>query len=144
MGQQRVRPAYAELSAADRERLARRYPKPLIPRLLIVAVIAVIAAGSLFWLVRTAAVHSQPVVTAKVTGFTVVSDTRIDATVTVDRADPSVAVVCRVSAQATDFQPVGEVNLAVPPTSARVVDADVSITTLRRATTAVVRECSPI
>ena len=87
--------------------------------------------------------HSQPVVAAEVTAYTVVSDTRIDVTVTVDRPNPSVPVVCRISAQAPDFQPVGEVNLAVPATSERVVDVDVSVTTLRPATTAVVRECSP-
>jgi hypothetical protein len=135
--------ARRDLSPADRERLARRYPAPRIPRPLLIALVAVIAAAAVTWLVRTALVHSQPVVAAKVAAYTVVSDTRIDATVTVDRPDPSVAVICRVSAQAADFQPVGEVNLPVAATADRVVNVEVSITTLRRATTAVIRECSP-
>jgi hypothetical protein len=131
------------LSAADRERLARRYPKPRVPRPLLIGVVAVVAAVSLGWLIWAGLVHSNPTVSARVPSYTVVSDTRIDVTVTVDRPDPSIAVVCRISAQATDFQPVGEVNLPVEPSADRVVDVEVSITTLRRATTAVVRECSP-
>ena len=104
--------ARPELSAADRERLARRYPGPRLPRPVLIAIIAVVAAGSLSWLIWTALVHAEPVVSAKVAAYTVVSDSRIDATVIIDRPDPSIPVVCRVSAQAEDFQPVGEVNLA--------------------------------
>ena len=144
MRQPRTDPAARrDLSPADRERLARRYPAPRIPRPLLITLVAVVAVASVTWLVWTALVHSQPVVSTRVAAYTVVSDTRIDATVTVDRPDPSVAVICRVSAQAVDFQPVGEVNLPVAATEDRVVNVEVSITTLRRATTAVVRECSP-
>ena len=132
-----------ELSATDRERLARRYPAPRIPRPLLIAIIAVVAAGSLTWLIWTALVHAEPVVSAKVAAYTVVSASRIDATIIIDRPDPSIPVVCRVSAQAEDFQPVGEVNLAVQATTEGVVNTTISITTVRRATTAVVRECSP-
>ncbi len=133
----------AGLSEADRERLARRYPAPRLPRAALIGVVAVVAAGALGWLVWTGLVHARPVVSANVAAYTVVSDRRIDATVTVDRTDPSVPVVCRVSAQAEDFQPVGEVNLPVEATAERVVNVRVSLTTLRRATTAVIRECSP-
>lgn len=132
-----------ELTAADRERLARRYPAPRVPRPLLIGIVAVLATASLSWLVWTALVHAQPVVSANVAAYTVVSDRRIDATVTIDRTDPSVPVVCRVSAQAEDFQPVGELNLSVEATTERVVNVGISITTLRRATTAVIRECSP-
>lgn len=132
-----------ELSAADRERLARRYPKPRVPRPVLIGTVGVIALGLLGWLIWAALVHANPVVSADVPSYVVVSDSRIDVVVAVDRPDPSVAVVCRISAQAADFQPVGEVNLPVEATADRVVNAKVSITTLRRATTAVVRECSP-
>lgn len=132
-----------ELSIADRERLARRYPAPRLPRPALIAIVAVVAAASLTWLIWTGLIHARPVVSANVAAYTVVSDRRIDATVTIDRTDPSVPVVCRVSAQAEDFQPVGELNLPVEATTDRLVNVDVSITTLRRATTAVIRECSP-
>ena len=131
------------LTTADRERLARRYPAPLLPRPALIGIVAVVAAASLGWLIWAALVHAQPVVSANVAAYTVVSDRRIDATVTIDRTDPSVPVVCRVSAQAEDFQPVGELNLPVEATTERVVNVGISITTLRRATTAVIRECSP-
>jgi hypothetical protein len=135
--------ARSELSTADRERLARRYPGPRLPRPVLIGLIAVVAVGSLSWLIWTALVHAEPVVSAKVAAYTVVSDSRIDATVIIDRPDPSVPVVCRVSAQAEDFQPVGEVNLAVEATADGVVNTTITITTVRRATTAVIRECSP-
>lgn len=135
--------ARPELSDADRRRLARRYPPPRVPRPLLIGVVGLLVVVSMSWLVRTALVQSRPVVSAQVSAFTVVSDTRIDATVTVDRRDPSVPVVCRVSAQAVDFQPVGELNLSFEATRDRVVNKTVPITTLRRATTAVIRECSP-
>jgi hypothetical protein len=137
------RTARPELTAADRERLARRYPGPRLPRPVLIGIVAVLAAGSLTWLIWTALVHSEPVVSADVASYTVVSDARIDATVIVDRPDPSIPVICRVSAQAEDFQPVGEVNLAVEATEEGVVNTTISITTVRRATTAVIRECSP-
>ena len=65
-------------------------------------------------------------------------------TVIVDRPDPSIPVVCRVSAQAEDFQPVGEVNLAGGSERGRGGRTrPISITTIRgAATTAVIRECS--
>ena len=132
-----------ELSAADRERLALRYPRPRVPRAVLIGGVGVIAIGLLGWLIWAALVHSNPVVSASVPSYVVVSDARIDVVVTVDRPDPSIPVVCRISAQAADFQPVGEVNLPVEATTDRVVDTKVSITTLRRAVTAVVRECSP-
>ena len=135
--------ARPEPSAADRERLARRYPGPRLPRPVLIAIIAVVSVGSLSWLIWTALVHAEPVVSAKVAAYTVVSDSRIDATVIIDRPDPSIPVVCRVSAQAEDFQPVGEVNLPVEATAEGVVNTTISITTVRRATTAVIRECSP-
>jgi hypothetical protein len=109
----------------------------------VVVIVGLVATVGLGWLIWAGLVHANPAVSARVSTYQVVSDSRIDATVTVDRPDPSVPVVCRISAQAADFQPVGELNLPVEASSARVVDVDISITTLRRATTAVVRECTP-
>ncbi|MFT4164411.1 MAG: DUF4307 domain-containing protein [Microlunatus sp.] len=135
-----ARPA---LSAADRERLARRYPKPRIPRPLSVAIVATIAVAGLIWLVLTALQHAAPVVSGQVPGYTVVSDTKITVTVTIDRSDPSIPVACRVSAKAVDFQPVGELIVPFEATDEKVVNQTVTITTVRRATTAVVNDCSP-
>ena len=96
------------------------------------------------WLIWVASVRANPPVSARIAAYTVQSDTRITATLTVDRPNPARPVACRVLAQATDFQPVAEQLVRVRASTSRVVDVRVDLTTLRRATTAVVRECSLI
>jgi hypothetical protein len=93
------------------------------------------------WLIWTATAHSRPVVSAQVAAFEVVSDTRIDITMTVDRRDPSVAVSCLLVAQAKDFDRVAEQNVRVEATAEPLVDVTISLTTLRRATSASVKGC---
>lgn len=131
-----------QMSAADAERIRRRYPRSRLPRGVWVALIAVVAAVSGGWLIWAATIRSHPDVSGVISAYAVRSDTRLDATLTIDRADPSRAAACRVMAQATDYQPVGEQTVTVPAAAQNVVDVEVSLTTLRRATTAVVRECS--
>jgi Domain of unknown function (DUF4307) len=129
------------LSAADAERIRLRYPRALIPRPVLVALIGLILLVGGTWLLWVASVRANPPVSARISAYTVQSDTRVTATLTVDRADPTRPVACRVMAQATDFQPVGEEVVEVRGTADQVVNVRVDLTTLRRATTAVVREC---
>jgi uncharacterized protein DUF4307 len=107
----------------------------------LVALVAVGAAVGMGWLIWAALVHANPPVSADVSSFEVVSDTRMKVTMTVQRPDPSVAVTCRVLAQATDFQPVAEREVAVEPSSAELVNVPLELTTLRRATSASVSGC---
>lgn len=130
-----------ELSPEAAERLRRRYPRSRVPRPLLVGMIGLLAASGLLWLVWIASVHSRPSVSGQVTAYTVRSDTSVAVTLTVDRPDPRVPAVCRVIAQAVDFSPVAEQQVSVPPTDFRVVNLDLTLTTLRRATSASVREC---
>jgi hypothetical protein len=123
------------------ERLRRRYPPPRLPRPVLVAMVAVGAAVGMAWLIWAALVHSTPAVSADVSSFEVVSDTRMKVTMTVQRSDPSVVATCRVIAQATDFQPVAEQQVPVPASSAELVDVTLELTTLRRATSASVSGC---
>ena len=58
------------------------------------------------------------------------------------RPDPSIPASCRVLAQSTDFQPVGEQQIAVEASEYKVVDIPIELTTLRRATSASVRSCT--
>jgi hypothetical protein len=136
--------ANAGLSAEDAERIRRRYPRPRIPRPVLVGLIAVGVAVAAGWLIWVASVNANPPVSARISAYTVQSDTRITATLTVDRPDPARPVACRVLAQAPDFQPVAEQLVQVPASTYRVVNVEVGLTTLRRATTAVVKECSVI
>ena len=123
------------------ERLRLRYPPPRVPRPLLLALVAVGAVVGLAWLVWAALFHATPAVASQMSGFRVVSDTEIVVTVTIDRRDPSQPVSCLVLAQGEDFAPVGEQQVDVPGTAARVVDTEVRLVTLRRAITASVQGC---
>jgi Domain of unknown function (DUF4307) len=123
------------------ERLRRRYPRPRMPRPLLVGLIGVGVVLALTWLVWTALLHSRPAVAAQVLTFRIDSDASVSATISVERRDPSVPVTCRVLAQAADFQPVGEEQVSIAPSSDRLVDVSLMLTTLRRATAVVVKGC---
>ena len=124
------------------ERLRRRYPKPRMPRPLLVGLIGVGVVLALTWLVWTALLHSRPAVAAQVVSFRIDSDTSVSATISVERRDPSLPATCRVLAQATDYQPVGEQQVPIAASTNRVVEADLMFTTLRRATAVVVKGCT--
>ncbi len=128
--------------AAVAERLRRRYPAPLIRRPVWIGLAVVLLAAGIGWVVWAGLHFSRPVVAAQIAGFDVTSDTRMSVTLTVDRTDPSIPVVCRVVAQSSDHAPVAEQQVAVGPSTAKVVNTTIDLTTLRRAATAVVRECA--
>ena len=107
-----------------------------------VVLISVGTAISMVWLVWAGLVHAQPPVSAQVASFAILSDTRMSVLVTVDRPDPSIPASCRVLAQSTDFQPVGEQEVPVEASGYKVVDIPIELTTLRRATSASVRSCT--
>jgi hypothetical protein len=81
------------------------------------------------------------VVAASVPSYRVTSDTSMDVTITVQRRDPSIPVTCRVLAQSTDFQPVAELEVPVPASTVELADIRLTLTTLRRATSASVSGC---
>jgi hypothetical protein len=134
-------PTTADATAAA-ERLARRYPPPLVSRRRKAVLTAVAALVALSWLVWTALLHADPVVSGDVAGFDVVSDTSIEVTMSVQRGDPSRPATCRLLAQSTDFQPVAESDVQIEASTHQVVDKHVTLTTLRRATSVTVRSCS--
>ena len=107
-----------------------RYP-PLArcPRPVLIGGLGVVAAIALGWLIWAALFHSRPAVDAQVAAYTVISDTAIDVTLTVERPRPGRPVTCRVVAQAADFQPVGEQQVAVEASTASVVDKRVMLVT---------------
>jgi Domain of unknown function (DUF4307) len=124
------------------ERLRRRYPKPRVPRPLLVGLIGAAVVVGLTWLVWTALRYAQPTAAAQVQAFQITSDTSVAVTISVQRPDPSVPVTCRVLAQAADFQPVGEQQVSVAPSTRQLVDVSLVLTTLRRATAVVIKGCA--
>ena len=127
--------------AAAAARLARRYPPPRVSRPVMVGLVAAGTAVGLGWLVWAALAYATPAVSAQVSAFEIISDTRIRVTMTVQRPNPSVAATCRVIAQSTDFQPVAEQEVEIPASAVELVDLNVELTTLRRATSASVTGC---
>jgi len=123
-------------------RLARRYPPPRVSRRWKAVMVAACTLVALGWLVWTALLHARPAVTAQVLDYTVVSDTRMELTMTVQRRHPEVPATCRLLAQSTDFQPVAETAQVVGPSSYAVVNVPVTLTTLRRATSVTVKSCT--
>ena len=124
------------------ERLRRRYPKPRMARPLLVGLISVGVVLALTWLVWTALRYSQPVAAAEVQAFQITSDTSVSVTISVQRPDPSVPVTCRVLAQAADFQPIGEQQVPVTASTRQIVDVNLVLTTVRRATAVVIKGCA--
>jgi Domain of unknown function (DUF4307) len=107
-----------------------------------IGLVAMVAAVGMGWLVWAAYVYSTPQVDAQVASYVVEDDRSIAVTLTVERRDPSIPATCRVVAQASDFETVGELEVAVPPSENRLVNRDLSVVTLRRATTAVAKGCT--
>lgn len=124
------------------ERLALRYPPPLVDRRVKIAITAVATLVAMSWLVWAALLHAEPAVSGQVASYKVVSDTSMDVVMTVQRSDPSKPATCRLLAQSTDFQPVAESSVQVPASTSKVVDLPVTLKTLRRATSATVRSCT--
>ena len=56
--------------------------------------------------------------------------------------DQGAPVTCRVLAQAEDFQPVGEQQVLVTASPRKIIDVDLVLTTLRRATGVVIKGCA--
>ena len=113
-----------------------------MPRPLLLGLIGVGVVIAMTWLVWTALLHSRPAVAAHIQAFRIDSDTSVFVTLTVERRDPSVPATCRVLSQAADFQPVGEQQVPIATSRDRIVDVNFVLTTLRRATTVVVKGCT--
>ena len=87
-----------------------------MPRPFLLLAIGIGVAVALGWLIWAALFHSRPAVAARVSAFTVVSDTVIDVTLTVDRRDPTQPATCRVLAQAArTTQPSASSRSSSPP-----------------------------
>lgn len=109
---------------------------------MLVGLVAAGAALGMTWLIWAALANATPAVSAQVSSFEIVSDTKMLVTMTVQRADPSVAATCRVIAQSPDFQPVAEREVPVEPSTVELADVKLELTTLRRATSASVSGCA--
>lgn len=125
---------------AERLRIARRYPPPRHRRLT-VAVVAVLALVLVVWTAWAGLHHSGQQVHAELHGYTVVSDSKVDAVVDVHRRDPSLPVRCTLYAVSAEHVRVGEIPLDVGPSSTTNTRVHASLRTFERAVTAQLEGC---
>lgn len=102
---------------------------------------AALGAVLLVWAVWAGWRYANPDVVAKVVKFKVVSDTRIDAEVTVQRSDVTTRVTCQVSAQAISYDTVGQLPFTWESNGQELQTQWVTIKTFKTPVTAVVDWC---
>lgn len=129
------------LTESDAARIARRYPKRSTPRWLKFTVVAAFGAVLVTWSVWAGWKFANPDVAGQIAGYRVVSDTQIDAQVTVQRSDVNSRVQCQVKALAISYDTVGELPFTWEPTGEELQTGWVTIRTFKRAVTADLEWC---
>ena len=79
----------------------------------LVAVVVVVAAAGLSWLVWVMLVHGRPLAQSDINGFETVDQHRTTASFTVVRRDADVVASCLLRAFASDHSIVGELDVTV-------------------------------
>lgn len=126
---------------SNAERLARRYPPSRTPRWLWIALAAILAVVGGTWMLWSAIYGANPAVSAKIVAFTVTSDQTVDVRLTTQRPDPAVPATCTVIAQAVTYDTVGQYPLELGPGTTTLEDHDITIRTIKRATSVSIQSC---
>ena len=107
-----------------------------------VAVVVLLAAAGLAWLVWVMLVHGRPAVQSETTGYETVDQHTVTARFTVVRRDEDVEADCLVRAYADDHSIVGELNVTVGPGEPAVQTLEETVRTERAATSVEVVGCT--
>ena len=127
---------------ADIDRIARRYPPFRVRGPLVRAIIALAVVLGLGWYLQMAVRNSErPPVEATLTAHWVIDDQRAGFELLVGRPDPSRPAVCRVRAQAQNYEHIGDAEVAVPASDQEVVKVTGSLRTVREADAVYVEGC---
>lgn len=129
------------MSDEDRARIAARYPRrsPIDVLVTVVASVAVVAAIGI--VILAGVQRADPPVVAMVRQFDVTSPQEIAVTVVVQRSDPSQAATCSMFAQAVSFERVGELEVDIPPGTEELTRVELTMKTLKEATSVSVERC---
>lgn len=130
------------ITAADRERIRRRYPPKRLSAA-VIAVVGLVVLALIGYVVWVASHRANPPVTGRIDAFAVASDNELRATLAVDRPDPAQAAKCFLVVQAVSYERVGERWVEIPPGTERVTQVEVSLRTFKRGTTVTVDSCGP-
>lgn len=106
------------------------------------ALVAALAAGFVAWAVWAGFAIATPAVSGRLNTFQIESDSQVHFTLTIERTDPGSKAVCRVIAQADNFERVGEMSVEVPPGTASRVEVEQRMKTFRRATSVSLDGCT--
>lgn len=130
------------MSDEDRARIAARYPgrSPLDVLVTVIASIAVVAAIGV--VILAGVQRSDPPVVAMVRQFEVTSPQEISVAIVVQRSDPAQAATCSLFAQAVSYERVGELEVDVPPGTEELTRVELTINTLKEATSVSVERCT--
>lgn len=130
------------MSEEDRARMAARYPRrsPVDVAVTVVASLAVLVAITI--VILAGLERSDPPVVAMVRQFDVTSPQEIAVAIVVQRSDPSQAATCSLFAQAVSFERVGELVVDVPPGTEELTRVELTIKTLKEATSVSVERCA--
>lgn len=104
--------------------------------------VALLAVAGLAWTVWAGLDMATPPVSGRLDTYQVVSDTDARFTISVQRPDPSQPAMCRVIAQADNFERVGELAVEVPPGDEELVRLEGELRTFRRAVSVSLDGCS--
>jgi Domain of unknown function (DUF4307) len=127
---------------AGPERLQERYGAPAPwARPLTIALVGLVAALGLGWLVWAALDRAEPPLSSQLVSFEVLDAHRVRVRIQIDYAE-DVTASCRVTAQASDHGVVGDLTFAAPADRRDTLTVIKTIVTEREATTAVLQGCS--
>lgn len=129
------------MSDEDQARIAARYPgrRPIDVVVTVVALAALL--GAIAIVVSAALVRANPAVDAMVRQFDITSPQEIAVTLVVQRSDPSQPATCSLFAQAVNYEHVGELDVAILPGTETLTKVDLTMKTLKRATSVSVESC---
>lgn len=129
------------MTSQDEARIAARYPQRSLADYLLggIAALAVLAAVGL--VIVTGVVRSNPPVAGMIRSFEVLSPTKVTAELVVQRRDPAAPVACTVYAQAPSYEKVAEQVVRVEPGDDTIVSVEVTLTTIKAATSVSLDRC---
>lgn len=127
---------------ADIERIARRYPPFRVRGPLVRAIVAVAVVLGLAWYLQMAVRNSaRPPVEATLTAHWVIDEQQAGYEMWVVRPDPSRPAVCRMRAQAQNFEHIGDAEVYVPASDQEQVTVTGTLRTVREADAVYVESC---
>lgn len=129
------------MTSQDEARIAARYPGRTWVDYLVGGVAGLAVVGVIVLVIVTGVVRANPPVAGMIRSFDVVSPTRADIQLVIQRRDPSTPVECSLYAQATSYEKVAEEVVEIGPGTETLTTIDLTLTTVKEATSVSIDKC---